>query len=356
MLRTGKWWCSGLPCGRAYRTAGRTGSGALTDAQLGVWFVHGGAQHGKAQRQLRHHIPRLGCRQELAAVALLQILQLLQGRGWGTRGVGTGQGWQESKVRAHPALQRVDASASLSPLTCCCDASGASLPGEPLREPALELGRDHGCCCGCGGPLALLLLPARLMPVDDDCRFSACRTPVPSMQTGVCEAVVVELQSAATMPSCTHCNRRPRPPPPASPRAAAHHGPPPPRVLLHLAVRHQSGRAADGGLVGELGQRVPGHVVEHRGALRCVRSQVRRRYKAVGCGGAAVVSMGTNALHLAPTLSRAFAAEHRSSSSRLVPSLPPSTHTHLLIVAQRQQLARGAPADRLDTQQVVLVG
>ena len=67
--------------------------------------------------------------------------------------------------------------------------------------------------------------------------------------------------------------------------------------------------------------------------------------------------MGTNALHLAPTLSRAFAAEHRSSS-RLVPSLPPSTHTHthLLIVAQRQQLARGAPADRLDTQQVVLVG
>ena len=146
------------------------------------------------------------------------------------------------------------------------------------------------------------------------------------------------------------------PPPPASPRAAAHHGPPPPRVLLHLAVRHQSGRAADGGLVGELGQRVPGHVVEHRGALRCVRSQVRRRYKAVGCGGAAVVSMGTNALHLAPTLSRAFAAEHRSSSSRLVPSLPPSTHTHLLIVAQRQQLARGAPADRLDTQQVVLVG
>ena len=235
MLRTGKWWCSGLPCGRAYRTAGRTGSGALTDAQLGVWFVHGGAQHGKAQRQLRHHIPRLGCRQELAAVALLQILQLLQGRGWGTRGVGTGQGWQESKVRAHPALQRVDASASLSPLTCCCDASGASLPGEPLREPALELGRDHGCCCGCGGPLALLLLPARLMPVDDDCRFSACRTPVPSMQTGVCEAVVVELQSAATMPSCTHCNRRPRPPPPGlspcccSPWAAAAPCPPPPR-------------------------------------------------------------------------------------------------------------------------------
>ena len=67
------------------------------------------------------------------------------------------------------------------------------MTGEPLREPALELGRDQGCGCGCGGPPALLLLPARLMLLEVDCRFSACRTHQSNPCTWVCGGLRVSL-------------------------------------------------------------------------------------------------------------------------------------------------------------------
>ena len=96
------------------------------------------------------------------------------------------------------AVPTLEIAAAATLCLATTQAIGAALAGGLLlvyaaaMAAALARGRSE-IDCGCGGPPALLLLPARLMLLEVDCRFSACRTHQSNPCTWVCGGLRVSL-------------------------------------------------------------------------------------------------------------------------------------------------------------------